>query len=129
MHDDGTLGKHFIEVSVFSTKLNDMGYFGFSLICSTAQLRKPTRLSIWTNCGEKDTSCTPLYIIHFCIVVNIGFSTSWIGIFPSGVPGIFFAKPCSNHFWLDLRSTLQWTRHTNFSNMHLFNVRSGLRQA
>lgn len=43
-----------------------------------------------------------LYVVYFCTPVKIGFSTSWIGFWPGGEPGMVLVKPW--HGELETRS-------------------------
>jgi hypothetical protein len=68
---------------------------------------------------------------HFCIRPYRGFSTSCIGAWPGGVPGIVFTRPWK---WSEkwgkggLEVNMKWVHRTSFSNMHLLSTRSGFLQ-
>ena len=68
---------------------------------------------------------------HFCIRPYRGFSTSCIGAWPGGVPGIVFTRPWKwAEIWGKGRSDvdMKWVYRTSFSNMHLLSTRSGFLQ-
>jgi len=68
---------------------------------------------------------------HFWMALNIGFSSSCTGVLPSCAPGIVFVRPCHTRveckFVVKVVGHRERDKRTNFSNMHLFSVRSGLR--